>query len=83
MFLRPLSPYGFAIRTKSYTAYDADKWLDFYFQGLDYIIELNRNGLVFAESYAGIILSEDSHSVRDWLRGPEKPSWNRNRRLGV
>jgi His-Xaa-Ser system radical SAM maturase HxsB len=58
IFLRPLSPYGFAIKTKSYSAYDVGKWLNFYFQGLDYIIELNRNGLVFAEAYASIILTK-------------------------
>jgi uncharacterized protein len=58
IFLRPLSPYGFAIKTKSYSAYDIDKWLDFYFEGLDYIIEINKSGLVFAEMYASIILSK-------------------------
>jgi His-Xaa-Ser system radical SAM maturase HxsB len=58
VFLRPLSPYGFAIKTKSYAAYGADKWLDFYFQGLDYIIELNKSGLFFIETYASIILTK-------------------------
>jgi His-Xaa-Ser system radical SAM maturase HxsB len=58
IFLRPLSPYGFAIKTKFYSAYDVDKWLDFYFQGLDYIIELNKNGIVFTEFYASIILTK-------------------------
>jgi len=58
IFLRPLSPYGFAIKTKSYSAYDVDKWLDFYFEGLDYIIEINKSGRVFAEIYASIILSK-------------------------
>lgn len=58
IFLRPLSPYGFAIKTKSYQAYDVERWLDFYFEGLDYILELNRDGLYFAESYASIILSK-------------------------
>ena len=57
IFLRPLSPYGFAIKTKSYQAYDADDWLDFYFCGLKYILQLNRDGLYFVEHYASIILS--------------------------
>jgi uncharacterized protein len=30
------SPYGFAVKTKSFKAYDADEWLAFYFAGLDY-----------------------------------------------
>ena len=58
IFLRPLSPYGFAIKTKSYQAYDSDEWLDFYFKGLAYILELNRNGLHFVEHYASILLSK-------------------------
>jgi uncharacterized protein len=58
IFLRPLSPYGFAVKTKSYQAYDSDEWLEFYFKGLAYILELNRNGLRFAEHYASILLSK-------------------------
>lgn len=56
IFLRPLSPYGFAMKTKSYQAYDQSKWLEFYFEGLDYIIELNRGGFPFVEQYAATIL---------------------------
>jgi His-Xaa-Ser system radical SAM maturase HxsB len=58
IFLRPLSPYGFAVKTKSYMAYDGDEWLRFYFEGLDYIIQLNRDGLFFMETYAAIILTK-------------------------
>jgi uncharacterized protein len=58
IFLRPLSPYGFAVKTKSYNAYDVEKWLRFYFEGLDYIIDLNRNGLQFKETYASTILTK-------------------------
>lgn len=58
IFLRPLSPYGFAIKTKSYRAYDADRWLEFYKQGLQYILELNRRGIEFMEYYASTILKK-------------------------
>jgi His-Xaa-Ser system radical SAM maturase HxsB len=58
IFLRPLSPYGFAMKTKSFNAYDADEWLDFYFAGLDYILALNRSGFAFTEFYAGTILAK-------------------------
>lgn len=56
IFLRPLSPYGFAIKTKFYQAYDQSKWLDFYFEGLDYIIDLNLKGFAFTEYYAAMVL---------------------------
>lgn len=58
VFLRPLSPYGFAIKTKSYSAYDAERWLAFYEEGLDYILELNQAGIDIQETYASIILKK-------------------------
>lgn len=58
IFLRPLSPYGFAIKTKSYASYDVEEWLRFYFEGLDYIIELNKRGVFFIEHYASLILTK-------------------------
>jgi uncharacterized protein len=58
MFLRPLSPYGFAIKTKSFAAYDVERWLPFYEEGLDYILELNRQGVPMVETYAAIVLKK-------------------------
>jgi uncharacterized protein len=58
IFLRALSPYGFAIKTKTYAAYDTSEWLKFYFEGLRYIIELNSKGTPFVETYAATILSK-------------------------
>src|ERR1700722_168350 len=58
IFLRTLSPYGFAIKTKWYEAYDSSEWLKFYFDGLDHILELNRAGHFFVEYYAAIILAK-------------------------
>jgi len=58
VFLRPLSPYGFAIKTRAYSAYDAERWLDFYSDGLDYILELNAQGVDIREVYASIILKK-------------------------
>jgi uncharacterized protein len=58
IFLRPLSPYGFAVKTKSHAAYDVDRWLAFYGEGLDYVIELNKRGVGMVERYAAIILKK-------------------------
>ncbi len=58
IFLRPLSPYGFAIKTKWYRAYDAEGWMRFYRDGLDYILDLNRSGLFFVEAYTATILTK-------------------------
>jgi His-Xaa-Ser system radical SAM maturase HxsB len=58
IFLRHLSPYGFAIKTKSYLAYSTERWLAFYNEGLDYIIDLNRNGIDFREYHACTVLTK-------------------------
>jgi His-Xaa-Ser system radical SAM maturase HxsB len=58
IFLRPLSPYGFAIKTKTHAAYNTEEWLKFYFEGLDYVIKLNKGGQSFVESYAATILTK-------------------------
>lgn len=58
IFLRALSPYGFAVRTHKYGAYDTNRWLEFYKQGLDYIIELNKAGVHFVEQYAALVLTK-------------------------
>jgi His-Xaa-Ser system radical SAM maturase HxsB len=56
IFLRPLSPYGFAVKTKQFQRYDAKRWLSFYARGLRYILELNRQGRQFREFYTTLIL---------------------------
>jgi His-Xaa-Ser system radical SAM maturase HxsB len=58
IFLRPLSPYGFAVKTKWYDAYGTERWLQFYFEGLDYILALNRAGYRLVEQYAATILAK-------------------------
>lgn len=58
IFMRPLAPYGFALKTKFYRAYNAERWLQFYDETLDYIIELNRQGIEFREYYASTILAK-------------------------
>ena len=58
IFLRPLSPYGFAIKTKSYNSYSMTEWLAFYFEALNYIIDLNLQGVFFVEQYAALLLTK-------------------------
>jgi uncharacterized protein len=56
IFLRPLSPYGFAVKTKQFQRYGAKRWLDFYESGLRYILDINRQGRHFPEFYATLVL---------------------------
>lgn len=55
VFLRSLSPYGHALKTKTYYEYSALEWLDFYYEGLDYILQLNKQGVYFEEFYTRIL----------------------------
>jgi His-Xaa-Ser system radical SAM maturase HxsB len=56
VFLRPVSPYGFAVRAGVDRDYAPDDWLRFYFDGLDHVVALNRRGVPFREEYAAIVL---------------------------
>ena len=56
IFLRQMSPFGFAARRERYRRSGGRKWIDFYLGGLDYIIELNRKGETIAELTAASYL---------------------------
>lgn len=56
IFLRWISPYGFAVRTGLAHKYAVEEYLEFYKTGLDYIIELNRKGTNLVEVYTQILL---------------------------
>jgi len=58
VFLRYLSPYGHAIKTGSHAKYDNQRWMKFYFEGLDYIIELNKSGIDLTEAMASTYLKK-------------------------
>lgn len=55
IFLRPLSPIGYAKRVWGKIGYTADEYLDFYRKALDYIIELNLRGKPFMERMAALL----------------------------
>jgi uncharacterized protein len=55
VFLRPISPYGFALRDRGGAKYDVSRWLQFYTAGFDRVIELNRQGVPMVEMHASII----------------------------
>lgn len=56
IFLRPISPYGFARKTRRAIGYEMAQFVDFYSQALGYILELNRQGEPLVEAYASILL---------------------------
>ena len=58
VFLRPLSPYGFAVKTQARTGYELDAFLSFYKRALDHVIELNRQGRWMVEIYAQLLLTK-------------------------
>lgn len=58
IFLRALSPYGFAVRTSLVRQYGVEDWLAFYKRGLAYILDVNRRGYVLREDYTAILLQK-------------------------
>jgi His-Xaa-Ser system radical SAM maturase HxsB len=57
VFLRNISPYGFALRTDK-SKYETDKFLIFYKKALDRILEYNFSGHYFTEDLAKIFLTK-------------------------
>jgi His-Xaa-Ser system radical SAM maturase HxsB len=57
IFLRPLSPYGFALRTVRTTGYSTREFLDFYVRALERILEVNGQGTFLVETYAQLLLT--------------------------
>lgn len=58
IFLRALSPYGFAVKTRQTEKYDVERWFEFYKEGLNYILAINRQGYPFVELYASLIINK-------------------------
>lgn len=58
IFLRPISPYGFATHNSKKNSYDTVRFLNFYKTALGRIIQYNRDGYFIKEDYATIILKK-------------------------
>jgi His-Xaa-Ser system radical SAM maturase HxsB len=57
IFLRALSPYGFAARSLVHR-YDVAAWLDFYRRGLAHVLAVNAAGYPLREDYTTILLQK-------------------------
>ena len=57
IFLRPLSPYGFAVKSKNKTGYQMKDFVDFYKIALDYLIKINKDGYKMQEYYTTTLLT--------------------------
>ena len=55
--LRPVSPFGFAVKTQHRLGCTTDEYLRFYREALNHIIEVNLAGKVIEESYATLLLT--------------------------
>jgi uncharacterized protein len=56
IFLRWISPFGFAVRSEKRIGYDTERFITFYKRGLEHIIKLNLQGTHLREEYAAIML---------------------------
>jgi His-Xaa-Ser system radical SAM maturase HxsB len=58
LFLRPVDPFGFADKTGHRVEYPRKEYLEFYRQSVDYMLELNRQGVQILERFAAIFLTK-------------------------
>ena len=55
--LRPISPFGFAVKTRRKLGCTTEEYLRFYRQALNHLIEINLAGHAIEESYATLLLT--------------------------
>lgn len=58
IFIRPLSPIGYAKRVWDKIGYEPEEYVEFYKRALDYILEVNRGGYELMERMAVILTSK-------------------------
>ena len=58
LFLRPVDPFGFADRTGPRVEYPRAEYLEFYRKAVDYMVELNKQGVEILERFAAIFLTK-------------------------
>jgi His-Xaa-Ser system radical SAM maturase HxsB len=56
IFLRWMSPYGFAAKSARRIGYSSEAWQEFYRRGLLHVVRLAKAGIRIREEYAAIIL---------------------------
>ena len=83
IFLRSLSPYGFARKTERQIGYDMEQFLAFYVAALGYIIELNKTGVTFVETFSQNILTRLLTPFFNRLCGFAIPGGCRDGRCGL
>ena len=58
IFIRPLTPLGYAASRWTSIGYSADEFLEFYRNAFDYIIEKNQQGIQISEGHAVLFLDK-------------------------
>jgi His-Xaa-Ser system radical SAM maturase HxsB len=58
IFLRNLSPYGFAVRQRESRRYSVENWVEFYKRGLAHILKINGQGYPLREEFTSILLQK-------------------------
>lgn len=72
IFIRPLTPLGKAAKYWNEIGYTAEKFLEFYRQALDELIEINKKGSFIKEDHAAILLKRIKGDFMNYmeLRSP-------------
>lgn len=79
IFLRPISPYGFAVKTHHRTGYEMEKFVEFYKRGLAHILDINRRGYRMTEVYSQILLTKILTPQSTYyvdMQSPAGEAWN-------
>lgn len=56
VFLRFISPYGFAVKSHDRIGYETAQFIDFYKRGMAHLLKLNLDGVSLCETYSTLLL---------------------------
>lgn len=57
IFIRPLNPYGLAVKNEATLGYTTEHFVERYESALDYIIQINKKGHRFIEFFTNLLMS--------------------------
>lgn len=76
IFLRHISPYGFAAKTLDRLGYETNAFLAFYKKALAHIIRLNQSGRFLVEEYSALMLTRIMTSYPTGYVNLQSPAGN-------
>ena len=75
IWFRWLNPYGFAAIEREEMEFTPEEFLEFYKAGMDYLLEINKNGYKISEMLSRVYLGKIFYNIDGYFMDIRSPSW--------